>query len=560
MKKAKAQLLSDKAAFSVIVNLYIRVLPLLIIKNKESIFRAGHLRRSGLAAFTVALFLAATAAVQTSAQDAPNIVRLERSAEMIRKGQLASAEVELNTVLRRAPQEANALNLLGVIRAEQQKPAEAEALFLRALDAQPTLLGAYLNLGQLYLELQKTDRALWSFTEASKIAPDNPDINFNLASLYESRREYERALGQLAKIPSSQMSADHLHLLIKSHLGLGHVREAQTLSKPLTRPGTVPGEMAVHFAAAFAAHGLFDQSIQILEAAKQGSAPSFDLLYNLGTGYYRKRDLARAEESYTAALALKNDDVETLRALARVARAGGELEKALAHLMRARKLAPDSEQVLYDFGWTALNLNLLFDALPVLEKLQRAHPDDPGYLYALSIARLQNGEALRAVQLVNRFIELRPADSSGYYVLGVALYSLKQFPQARAALERSVALAPYADAEYYLGMIAYNEGDNAQAATRLQRTLESEPNHPAARAALGQVYMKQKNYQAARAELERAIKLNPKDATAPYQLGLVYARLGEKTLAQAMFATADKLRGEKEKESAIRFRLAEPPQ
>jgi tetratricopeptide (TPR) repeat protein len=498
-------------------------------------------------------------AVAAAQQSASNYDRLERASRMIGAGQLSSAEEELNAVLRRAPQDANALNLLGVVRAQQQRAGEAEQLFMRAVKAAPTLLGAYLNLGRLYLELEKTDRALWAFEEAGKLSPQDPGINLNLALLYERRREYERALEHLGRIQASQMNGEHLYVLIKSHLGLGHVLEARALSEQLKQPGKVPPEVATSFAAAFAERELLDDAVQILEAARQGSAPSFPLLYNLGTAYYRKRDFIRAEQYYTEALALKPDNTDTLRALARVARSQGELEKALAHLIRARKLAPKSEQVLYDFGWTALNLNLLFDALPVLEELQRAHPDEPGYLYALSIARLQNGEAQRAVDLLNRFIKMRPEDSGGYYVLGAALYGLKQFPQARQMLERSVALAPYADAEYYLGMIAYNEGDTEKATMWLQRALKSEPNYAAARTALGMAYARQKNYQAARAELERAMQLNPKDATASYQLGLVYARLGEKELAQGMFATADKLRAEKEKESAVRFRLVDPP-
>jgi tetratricopeptide (TPR) repeat protein len=561
MLKALAPPHSYQAVINLTVEPRLKVTASFLIKNKRAVSCRGNFLQQVLVQIFICwcVTLAAPAMVAAQQQGASNYDRLERASRMIGAGQLASAEAELNAVLRRTAQDANALNLLGVVRAQQQRTGEAEQLFLRALKAQPTLLGAYLNLGRLYLELQKEDRALWAFTEAGKLAPDDADINLNLALLYERRRQYEQSLAHLEKIPSSQMGADHLYVLIKSHLGLGQVREAQALSQTLKQPGKVPADVAAVFAAAFAERELFDDAIQILEAAKQGGEVSFALLYNLGTGYYRKGEFVRAEQYYTDALGLKPNDVETLRALARVARAAGELEKALAHLIRARSLAPKSEQVLYDFGWTALNLNLLFDALPVLEELQRARPDEPGYLYALGIARLQNGEAQRAIELLNRFIKLRPAESGGYYVLGAALYGLKQFPQARTMLERSVALAPYPDAEYYLGMIAYNEGDAERAAMWLQRALKSEPKYAAARTALGMVYARQKNYQAARAELERAMELNPKDATASYQLGLVYARLGEKALSQTMFATADKLRAEKEKESAVRFKLVDPP-
>jgi tetratricopeptide (TPR) repeat protein len=516
-------------------------------------------RRLCIVLLLVTFCLASAPYTISATQNLPIFDRLERVAGLIRKGELTRAEGELDSILRAQPLEANALNLLGVVRAQQQRTEEAEKLFLRAIEIAPALVGAYLNLGQLYLDGGKRERALWAFDEASKLAPDRPDVNYNLAGLYAERDDYQLALNYLGKIPRASLSAEHLALVTECYLHLGRTKEAQAVASSLVRSGALSAEATAALAASFAERKLLDTAIEILEAARQRTPDSFPLLYNLATSYYQKAELGRAEEYYTAGLALKPDDVETLRALARVARARGELEKALGHLIRARKIAPDSLQVLYDFGWTALNLNLLFDAIPVLERLHRAKPDEPGYLYALAIARLHNGEAAEAQQLLNRFIELRPDDSRGYYVLGATLYSVKQYERARASLERSVALAPYADAEYYLGMIAYNQGDAERAAAHLQRALKSEPDHWAAHSALGMVYARQKNYAEARAELERAIKLHPEDGTSHYQLGIVYARLGEKELSQTMFATADKLRSEKQKQEMVRFRLVDPP-
>jgi tetratricopeptide (TPR) repeat protein len=534
-------------------------LSLRLSKRDAKTSRSRFTNRQSSILFFILFCLAYSFPVAAAPQNLPLYDRLERAAEMIRKGDLARAETELNTVLRAQPREANALNLLGVVRAQQQRVVEAEKLFLRALDAAPTLLGAYLNLGQLYAESGKSERALWAFAEAGKLAPDRPEINFSLAGLYFEQHDYSRALEYLGKIPQSSLNAEHLSLVIECYLGLDRTKDAQAVAASLVQSDTLPAEAIARLASSFAEHRLLDQAIEILEAAKERTPNSFPILYNLGTSYYQKAELGRAEEYYKAGLALKPDDVETLRALARVARAGGEMEKALAYLIHARQIAPDSIQVLYDFGWTALNLNLIYDALPILKRLHQMQPDEPGYLYALAIAHLQNGDAAQAQQLLNRFIELRPKDSRGYYVLGAALYSVKQYAQARVALEHSLSLAPYADAEYYLGMIAHNEGDAVQAAARLQNALKADPNHQAAHAALGMVYAKQKNYAAARSELERAIELDPRDGTASYQLGLVLARMGEKERAQAMFAAADKLRSEKQKQDTVRFRLVDPP-
>jgi tetratricopeptide (TPR) repeat protein len=515
---------------------------------------------SSLFVFSVLLYFTSVPSNTASAQGRSNYERLEQAAEMIRQGRLRPAEIELHAVLRQSPREANALNLLGVIRAQQQRQSEAERLFLEALDVAPSLIGAYLNLGQLYASSQKPERSLWAFTEASKLAPDRPDINYNLASLYVEGREYERALEYLGKIPRPLLGLNHLYLLVKSHLGLGRRSEAQALISPLKQPGLIPAETAASFAAVLAEGGLPDQAIEILQAALKQEPKSFAALYNLGASYYQKGELSRAEEFYTAALAVRPNDIATLRALARVARSQNELEKALSFLVRARKLMPDNRAVLYDFAWTALKLNLLYDALQVLEQLHRKQPDEPGYLYALAVAHLLKGDAEKAQPTISRYIELRPQDARGYLILGITLYTIQKLPQARVSLERSVALSPSADAEYYLGLIADSDDDLQKAIEWLGRAIQSEPRHAAARAALGTIYIKQKNFEAAHTELERAIEIDPKHLKAHYQLGIVYSRLGDKTRSQQMFAAAEKLRAEERQQQNTPLRLIDPPQ
>lgn len=423
--------------------------------------------RSGwLAVFrliAVALSIAA-AAVFVAAQVDLTTNQLQSAAELIRKGDLSQAEARLNLVFKREPREANALNLLGVIRAQQRRHREAEVLFLRAIAANKSLVGAYLNIGQLYLDTKNFDRALWAFTEAEK-----------------------------------------------------------------------------------------------LHTAKYGDAPSFQILFSLGVSWYEKGDRRRAEQFFTATLALEPDDVPTLRALANIARADGQLEKALSFLVRARKIAPESPEVLYDFGWTALNLNLLYDALSALEQLHRMKTSDGRYLYPLAIARLNNGQADEAQTLINEYIGLRPQDGRGYYVLGAVLYAARKFAEARTAFQRSLSLLTYPDTEYYLGMISHYQGNAQEAISRFRRALEANPTNAATHVALGTELAGQRDYEAARAELERAIDLDPQDQAAHYQLGLVYARLGNKDRSQAAFARSEKLRAEQKERQGVGIRLIDLP-
>lgn len=499
-------------------------------------------------------------ALPTAARQQPDYDRLDRASDLIRQQQLAAAEAELTALLRVTPGEPNAHNLLGVIRAQQQRQAEAEQLFLRALQEAPTMLGAYLNLGRLYLDQHKHERALWAFSEAGKLAPNNDEINYNLAALYEQQRTYERALDHLLKIPRAGWENAEYFLAITCYLNLGKNDEALTLIPRLVQPGVMTTDEGVALAVAFRKHSLPDPAIQILSAARQNAPLSPALLFELGGSYAQKADWIHAEESYTAALAAKPDDVSTLRELASVARAQGQMEKALAHLIRARKVAPDSLAALYDFGLTALQMDLVLDALPAFERLQTLQPEKPAYIYMLAIACFRHDEKARTEALMIRYIKLQPADPLGYYVLGATYYSVKRYEEARRALEKTITLKPDVAAEYLLGMIADSTGDTASALLRFQSILKSEPHYGPAHTAIGTIYVKQNNYSGAKTELEQAVGLNDRDLSAFYQLGLVYNKLGQKDRAKQMFDRAEQLREAQRNQEKIGFKLIDPPQ
>jgi len=264
-------------------------------------------------------------------QENGNYDRLDRAAELIRLGELARAATELEVVLRKRPREANALNLLGVVRAQQHRYVEAEQLFFRALKESPKLAGAFVNLGRLYLDQQKAERALWAFAEAGKLAPDDLNISFNLASLYSERQDFQRALAYLEKIPRSAWGIDELYLSTKCYLAAGRTKEAIDLVAPLKRPGALKADQAAGFAALFLKANLPDDALALLEGAREKEPNSFLLLYESGASFAQKKDWIRAEEFYAAALALKPESVATLRDLARIARVRGEFEKALAY-------------------------------------------------------------------------------------------------------------------------------------------------------------------------------------------------------------------------------------
>jgi tetratricopeptide (TPR) repeat protein len=488
-----------------------------------------------------------------------NLSRLEEAAKAISQGDLPAAESLLKSLLAESPRDADALNLLGIVRAQQQNAVEAERLFRLARAAAPTHVGVQLNLGKLLLTTNRTSEALQIFQSAHRLAPERTDINLHLATLHANTGDYQQALEYLRLIPRSTATDDYFPVLLKSLIGLNRLEEARQLASEFSELRSSNPEVQAEFALLLAKGGLSDQALILLEAARRQTPASFPVLYGLGIINASRKRYDKAEENLSEALKIKPDDVTTLRALANVARATGNLEKSLANLVEARRIAPDAPEVLYDFGVTALRMDLFLDAIPVFEQLHRAYPRQPAYLYALAAARWKKGETVETAQLMKSYVALQPRDASGFYLLGAALLRQELITEARAALQRSLSLKGDPDTEYLIAVSFEKEGNRDAAVNIFRQVVHSRPDHAAAHAALGAAHREAGNYAEARIELERAVELDPNDLRANYQLGLVYAKLGEKEAAKRMFARADDLRRRHRNQESVILKLIESP-
>jgi len=495
---------------------------------------------------------------QTTNSDV-NLNRLAEAVNAINDNQLAHAEELLNSVLTSSADDADALNLLGVVRAKQDRVPEGERLFRRALSKLPSHLGAHINLAELLLTHDRSAEAMPILIRAHKLAPERPQINLNLAALYAAQSNYAEGYKYLRLVPQEAFNDDYFVLMLRSLVGLQRPEEVRNLVRQFQQSNSRNAETQAEFATLLAKAGFQDDAVNILNHARQTST-SFPIVYAQGIVYLAAKQYDKAEESLTSALSLKPADVPTLRALAKVARATGNLEKALSHLVQARRIAPDSPAVLYDFGATTLQMGLVLDALPVFERLHRDHPREPAYLYGLAAAHWTKGEVAETTRLMKSYVALQPRDPSGWYLLGAALLRQERTPDAKAALERSLSLKPDPDTEYLLGVIFEKAGNRAGATEVFRRIVQSRPDHAAAHAALGAAYREAGSFAEARAELERAVELDANDLRANYQLGLVYAKLGEKEAAEKMFARADALRKRQHEQERVILKLIDEPQ
>src|SRR3984885_8154645 len=147
-----------------------------------------------VAVFTMLMLLAASRPPDEDSQKAA------RAATLIQTGKLDEAEALLWDVLTRHPENAEALNLLGSIRIQQKRFAEAETLLRRAISLAPNLLPAYMNLARLFHAQAETDKEIAALLDAARVSPSDAEVNCGLAAAYLKENNFQLALEALQRI------------------------------------------------------------------------------------------------------------------------------------------------------------------------------------------------------------------------------------------------------------------------------------------------------------------------------------------------------------------------
>jgi tetratricopeptide (TPR) repeat protein len=451
---------------------------------------------------------------------------LQRAAALVLEGRLQEADQQAQLALSDPETRAAACSVLGTIRLQQDRLREGAELLQEAIRLEPRLLGARLNLAQVYT----------------------------------LQGNYERSL-QLAKpaLAAFKQSPDGVLILATDFLKTGDRSAAAALVEDSRRLGALPPAWSVSFAELLVEGGLGAEGIDVLERARKADPSSYELAFALGGAFVVKGDPARALEAYDVALGLKPASITALRQAAAVAERQGELERSLSYWMRAKKLAADDAEILLGFGRVCLKMDLLEDAEPALVRAAALRPGELAFQYTLAVAKVGKRQYEAAQGLLEPLVEKRPGDAPLLYALGSVLYMQGHLVEAGARLRESLRLdAAQVASPYYLALVARDQGRDAEAIERLEDLLRRYPDHAASCEALGGLMMNGQRYAEAERLLRRAVELNPKSVKANYQLGLLLARTGRREEADKQLAMAKSLREEDDATSRLQLRLLDP--
>jgi tetratricopeptide (TPR) repeat protein len=382
--------------------------------------------------------------------------RLENAATLIRDNRIAEAEQQLNNILKTAPNDAAALNLLGTVRAQQGKLSEAESLMTRAARIDPAFVAVHMNLAFLYLLKNAPEKTIAELKVVVSLEPNNVEANYKLARLLLSRGQIDDSIGVIEKVKSSSsVSVIFLTLLGDAYFKKGNTDKAEENYLLALAAQKNNAEAILGLAKVSQSRGDTKAALAYLSQAKELAGNSPDLLYKVGVAALAIGAFAEARSILEEAVKLKPDDPSYLTALGAAWLKKPDLFAGEQFFRRALKLQPDNAQAQMYLGYVLYKQKKFGEAKGYLEKTIQADSSRPEPFYYLGLILQEENEDERAVASLEKAIEIVPSFANAHVALGASYLKLKDYPRARKELELGAKLNPDDSKAHYQLAVLY---------------------------------------------------------------------------------------------------------
>ena len=342
-------------------------------------------RKRPLLMLTASLILAASAGAQV-----PTSV-YDRVVADFDEQRYAEAEQTLWPALAEHPRDDRALVLMGVILDAQERFAEAETFYRRALTLAPNSASLYSNLANHYLAQGQSEKAHAAYLRAVELDPANRNANSQLAQISVTQKKGLEALHYLDRLPREDQASPAVQLLRGQALKLkGEASNAETLVLDVLKRSGQDPRVAYSVGMLFATWKDYGRAEDAFSSGLKSAPRDFELLYNLGLAALAAHDYDRSGQAFQEALNEHPGDVDCLIGLARVKDELHRDDQAAAVLFQAQRVAPDRADLLEFLGNVLDKLGLYRDAAVVYDHCLKVHPenDEARRFYILTIVGL----------------------------------------------------------------------------------------------------------------------------------------------------------------------------
>lgn len=436
-------------------------------------------------------------------------VRLKLATIYVLGGRLDDASAQVEEVLKREPQNLDALVLAA---GSANTPQEIEATLARLQAVQPALGGTaklHLAFAGLYLKKQDTAAAAREFQEAVAREPKSVEAHAALGNFYVSRRE----------MPEAE-------------------REFRTAAElaPLASP------MRVRLADFYILMRRPDEARRVLAEITEkapDSLPAWRLLAQLD---FTEGKLAEAGKALDVVLKKNPSDVDGHLLKGRIHLTRGETTSAIQEFQAVLKSEPRMPAAHYQLALAHIQSGNIQQAKTELRDVISTAPRLVEATLLLADLNIQSGAVQPAIEDLERVLKVQPQASTAYVLLGRAYIAQRQPAKAIETGRRLVAVAPKDPrGAYIVGLGLLAQGKRAEARREMEAALELSPGFLDPLFQIVQLSLLDKQPDAALAIARKQAALVARSAPHQMLLAGVHVARRETALAEAAYLKAIEL-------------------
>ena len=269
----------------------------------------------------------------------PDRPPIERSAELMAKGQHDAALVVIDEALVATPQDPELHYARGIVLEQLARPQDAIAAWQAAVKLRPDFYPAHNGIGAVQLDAGQAEAALVSFQAAITAKPDFPDAHYNLGRAHLVLGQADKARAALET--ANRLAPEDVDVLLV----------LTDLHRKAGRPG---------------------DALLTIKAAAQRAPDDPEVRRTHGHVLMEGDQFAAAEAEFAAALQKNPDDIDAKLGLARALIKQDRAEQALVPLADLATRVPDQAIVWSEWGAALAKLGRLDGPEGALVKLDRA--------------------------------------------------------------------------------------------------------------------------------------------------------------------------------------------
>jgi tetratricopeptide (TPR) repeat protein len=439
------------------------------------------------------LFIAAWSFTGCSAEKRAESFR-ERAREYFEAGDYERARLEYLNLVRKVPQDPEAVRRLGIILQDQGASLQAAPILMKAVELEPANAELKVRLAKVYVGVGELTNALNHAWAALDLDPALEDAVLLLAEAPALSPDEYKARQERLRSYQARATNSAVYFVGNAVFALRN-QDLETAQQALNQALQLNGQLA---AAHFLQASIYESQTNLVEADRE---------LKLAAELSPRRS---ARWIRYAEFKVRTGAPEE----------GKQLLEALA------KDVPDYLPVVYAQAQVAFAERRWEDSLSLCTWLLERYPYHLDAVLLRSRVRILRNEATLALEELERLTRLYGRLPQYRLQLALAQVANREPNLALDTLERLVEAVPsYTEAALLLGRLNLQLGRANQAIDRLNEFLELQPNNWGAKLMLADAFIAGRQYEQALVVYREFAEAKPEDARGPFLVGLVRRQL-----------------------------------